>query len=231
MILTIFECHIPGLGAQTRFPITTCLILKCLLFCEIGYASDFYGCLVLRLLAIFCIQVHLISSEGDLTIKMKLHSLKIKDELQGRLSARPQYLACSVLRNSTTPSVGDPVGDIHEDDDTFTDALPEFAALYDSGDYSRHLDTPRGSIGELSGSPAFGSAEDLINEQDPIMGRNISSEIFYEAEGGNYSDFVSVVFSTRSPTSQDYDGIDTQVFSLHMISLFFFFNLLKNPMN
>lgn len=161
--------------------------------------------------------------EGDLTIRTKLHSLKIRDELQGRLSASPQYLACSVLRNGSiysSPNVIDPYGKempvvLNEDDDTFTDALPDFVSLADAGGYFQNLDTSSwGTTGEISGVAGFESAEALIHEQDLALGRGISGEIFYEAEGGDSSDFVSVIFSTRSPSSHNYDGIDTQVFSL-----------------
>ncbi|XP_062108869.1 uncharacterized protein LOC133819601 isoform X1 [Humulus lupulus] len=164
-------------------------------------------------------KVHMIHCEGDLTIRMKLHSLKIRDELQGCLSASPRYLACSVLKNDSTfssPAMTDPHEKempvaVNEDDDTFTDALPEFASLSEAACYSQNLDT------------GFDSAEALIQEQDMVIGRGISGEIFYEAEGGDYTDFVSVVFSTRSPSSHDYDGIDTQM-SVRMSKLEFFCN-------
>lgn len=158
--------------------------------------------------------------EGDLTVKMKLHSLKIKDELQGRLSTGPQYLACSVQGSdeifSSSGSVGPHGKEMsaapHEDDDTFTDALPEFISSSDAGMYSQFSDiTAFGKIGNVRDSTGFESAEALLHENDLVNGRGISSEIFYEAEGSNYSDFVSVIFSTRSPSSHDYDGIDTQV--------------------
>lgn len=166
----------------------------------------------------------MISCEGDLTIRMKLHSLQIRDVLQGCLSASPQYLAYSVLGNDnrfSSPDITDPHEKempvaVNEDDDTFKDALPEFASLSDAACYSQNLDTtPCGTTGENIGTAGFESAEALIQEQDLVIGRGIS-EIFYEAEGGDHMDFVSVIFSTRSPSSQDYDGIDTQVFNLHI---------------
>lgn len=177
-------------------------------------------------------KVHMISCEGDLTIRMKLHSLKIRDELQGRLSASLQYLACSVLRNDnvfSSPNFTDPHGKempvtLREDDDAFTDALPDFACLSDAGGYFQNLDTGScGTTGEIGGGAGFEPAEALIREEDLVMGRGISDEIFYEAEGGDCSDFVSVIFSTRSPSSHDYDGIDTQM-SVRMSKLEFFCN-------
>ncbi|KAL5541456.1 hypothetical protein UlMin_009166 [Ulmus minor] len=155
-------------------------------------------------------KVHMIQCEGDLTVKMKLHSLKIRDELQGCLSKSPQYLACSVLKNDSVVSSSDVIdphgtqmpGLLNEDDDTFTDALPDFASLSDAG---------------------IDSAKVLTYEKDLAMGKGISSEIFYEAEGGDHSDFVSVIFFTRSPSSPDYNGIDTQL-SVRMSKLDFFCN-------
>ena len=95
---------------------------------------------------------------------------------------------------------------VYEDDDIFEDALLEFASLFDAA-----CGTTRQNVGHAR----FESAEALIQEQDLFMGRGISGEIFYEAED-DYMDFVSVVFSTRSPSSNDYNGTDTQVFDLRI---------------
>ncbi|PON64877.1 Phosphatidylinositol-4, 5-bisphosphate phosphodiesterase gamma [Parasponia andersonii] len=176
-------------------------------------------------------KVHMIRCEGDLTIRMKLHSLQIRDELRGRLSASPQYLACSVLRNDRTyssPDITDPHEEMpvaaNEDDDAFKDALPEFATLSDATCNSQNLDpAPCGTTGLNIGPVGFESAKALIQEQDLVIGRGVSGEIFYEAEGGDYMDFVSVIFSSRTPSSHDYDGIDTQM-SVRMSKLEFFCN-------
>ncbi|XP_065863891.1 uncharacterized protein [Euphorbia lathyris] len=165
-------------------------------------------------------KVHMMQSEDDLTVKVKLRSLKIKDELQGRHSANPQYLACSVLKNEKplgSPSFLDFQGrDMslvpvpHDEDDAFKDALADFLSASDSG-----LCSPRFEI--------FESAEALIHEQHLLQGKGISNEIFYEVEGGDSLDFVSFTFSTRSSTSSDYDGVDTQM-SIRMSKLEFFCN-------
>ena len=134
------------------------------------------------------LQVRVVSSEGDLTVKVKLHSLKIKDELQGSLSSRPQYLACSLLTNehsSSSRGTSNPHGEelsvvTTEEDDIFKDALPDFMSLPDS-------------------------AEDLGK------GRSMSGDVFYEAQDSDYTDFVSLSYLARAPGSPDYDGIDTQV--------------------
>lgn len=154
--------------------------------------------------------MHIISLDGDLTVKMKVHSLKIKDELQGCLSETPQYLACSVLKNDDllnshgacdNPEMGVSMV-LTEEDDTFTDALPEFMSVTDADFYS-----PRTGHDPDDCLPA----EALIHKHDLVLGKGISSEIFYEAEGGDSLDFVSLIFSTRSYNSPDYDGIDMQV--------------------
>ncbi|KAH9766380.1 C2 domain-containing protein [Citrus sinensis] len=164
-------------------------------------------------------KVHIISLDGDLTVKMKLHSLKIKDELQGCLSETPQYLACSVLKNDVLLNSQDacdaPEMDVStvlpEEDDTFTDALTEFMSVTDA------------SPGAGKDHDDFLPTEALIRKHDLVQEKGIASEIFYEAEGGDSSDFVSLIFSTRSYNSSDYDGIDMQL-SIRMSKLEFFCN-------
>lgn len=146
-------------------------------------------------------------------VKTKLHSLKIKDELQGRLSSNPKYLACSVLKNDsslefhrTRDPHGNEMSGVHpDDDDTFTDALPEFISLTDSDALSQHMDAK-----DVSG---FESTEMLIHEKDLVHGKGLCGEIFYEAQGGDDLDFVSVIFSRSGSSSPVYNGIDTQVYS------------------
>ncbi|KAI4335042.1 hypothetical protein L6164_013726 [Bauhinia variegata] len=152
-------------------------------------------------------KVHVILADGDLTVKTKLHSLKIKDELQGRLSAAPHYLALSVVKNETLSTCSgsfdshgkDMQIGVPEDDDSFKDALSEFFCQPDTGNYLENMDL----------------------DQEELIG--VDAEEFYEAEGGEISDFVSVIFSRRSSDSPDYDGIDTQM-SVRMSKLEFFCN-------
>ncbi|KAF3970469.1 hypothetical protein CMV_005848 [Castanea mollissima] len=177
-------------------------------------------------------KVHIIRREGDLRVKMKLHSLKIIDELQGRLSLSPQYLACSVQKNeksSASPGIFDPHAKemsimLPEDDDIFKDALPEFMSLSDTGIYSQIMDMAHcGVMGDISDPSGFESSKDFSHEKDLGKGKGTFGEIFYEAEGSDNSDFVSVTFSTRSSVSPDYDGVDTQM-SIRMSKLEFFCN-------
>lgn len=136
-------------------------------------------------------QVHVIRWQGDLTVKMKLHSLKVKDELQGSSDSSPQYLACSVQRDDDSYSSRN-ILDPHEneplstEDDDFKDALSDFLSFPDSADA-------------------------LITEKDLGKGRSNSADVFYEAQDVDDSNFVSLSFSTRNTASPDYDGIDTQV--------------------
>ncbi|KAJ6689863.1 hypothetical protein OIU85_006185 [Salix viminalis] len=177
-------------------------------------------------------KVHMIHAEGDLTVKMKLHSLKIKDELKSRQSANPRYLACSVLKNDkflVSSHNVDPLGMgmptlPHDEEDTFTDALPDFLSLADGGIYSPKMDVTHSGIkGDANDSSEFESPESFTLEQDLLQGVFFSDEIFYEAQGSDSSDFVSVNFSMRSSSSPDYDGIDTQM-SIRMSKLEFFCN-------
>ncbi|ONI27903.1 hypothetical protein PRUPE_1G110200 [Prunus persica] len=177
-------------------------------------------------------KLHMSRWEGDLTLKMKLHSLKIKDELQGRLSTTPQYLACSVLNNDnsvSSPVIIDPHWKemstlLHADDDTFTDALPDFMSMSDAGFGSQIMNMDTSATAEdINDGTGFASTDNLILEKNLVKGKVISGEIFYEAEGGDNLNFVSVTFMTRSSCSPDYDGIDTQM-NLRMSKLEFFCN-------
>ncbi|TYI07189.1 hypothetical protein ES332_A10G210100v1 [Gossypium tomentosum] len=168
-------------------------------------------------------KVTMISLGSDLLLKTKLHSLKIKDELQGRLSGNPQYLACSVLKNDTSlqshqfcGSQGNQMSELHlDDDDTFKDALPEFMSLTDPGALSQYMD--------MQDASGFESSEVLNHENSLLQGKRLSGEIFYEAQGGDDLDFVCVTFSKRGSGSPFYDGIDTQM-SIRMSKLEFFCN-------
>ncbi|KAM1609645.1 hypothetical protein ACFXTN_020154 [Malus domestica] len=177
-------------------------------------------------------KLHMIRWEADLTLKMKLHSLKVKDELQVRLSTTPQYLACSVLNNDnivSSPGIVDPhmkemSALLHEDDDTFTDALPDFMSISDTGLGSQIMDMDACATTEdINDDTGFASPRAIIHEKNLVKEKVISGETFYEAEGGDNSNFVSVNFLTRSSSSPDYNGVDTQM-NLRMSKLEFFCN-------
>ncbi|CAA0829437.1 calcium-dependent lipid-binding family protein, partial [Striga hermonthica] len=149
-------------------------------------------------------KMHVSSCISDLTIKVKLNSLKIKDELQGSLSTHSQYLACSVINDQhsfSNPSKlesqeKDLSAEMVEEDDIFRDALPDFVIFHESAE---------------------------IHEKDLSPGTMATCDVFYEAMGPDDSDFVSVTFLTRNPSSPDYDGIDTQM-SIRMSKLEFYCN-------
>ncbi|XP_052204938.1 uncharacterized protein LOC127809843 isoform X2 [Diospyros lotus] len=177
-------------------------------------------------------KVHVVSSEGDLIVKMKLHSLKITDELQGSSSLSPKYLACSVLKNgvlfasprSLDPPAKERASVVSEDDDIFKDALPDLLSMHDLGTHSPNFDITYGArLSNISEDTDFESVGDLVHEKETGKVKSASDDCFYEAEGSDNSDFVSVMFSTRSPTSPNYDGIDTQM-SIRMSKLEFFCN-------
>ncbi|GAV71650.1 DUF946 domain-containing protein/DUF1162 domain-containing protein/Chorein_N domain-containing protein [Cephalotus follicularis] len=177
-------------------------------------------------------KVHVIRRDGDLTVKMKLHSLKIKDELQGRVSTAPQYLAFSVLKNDQLHASsgysdfhgGETPVAVPEDEESFTDALADFMSLSDSGIHSPKMDSSHcPTIDTIGHSAGFESAEALLLKADLVQGKGSCGEIFYEAQGADNSDFVCVTFSTRSSSSPDYDGVDTQM-SVRMSKLDFFCN-------
>ncbi|XP_042516642.1 uncharacterized protein LOC122090931 isoform X2 [Macadamia integrifolia] len=172
-------------------------------------------------------KVHLIQWCGDLTVKTKLHSLKIKDELQGCLSTSPQYLARSVLNDDiivASPSVNANNGKesstvLLEEDDIFKDALSDFTCIHDPAFCSG---TKLGTLDVSDPCDGVDSVEALM--QDTTAKRKgVIREMFYEAEGNGASDFVVVNFSTIDSGSPVYDGIDTQM-SIRMSKLEFFCN-------
>lgn len=167
------------------------------------------------------LQVNLVQFGGNLSVKAKLHSLKIKDGLQVHPAAGQQYLACSVQQEHErchSPG-GSELNDkdmqklFVEEDDSFTDALPDFM-LIDQSFYSQNPDVLSYSTSARS-SDQYGGICDLdeIN-RDQLKGKN--DEVFYEAWDNNVSDFVAVTFVTGSPDSPLYGGIDTQV--IYMVS-------------
>ncbi|KAL9249938.1 Intermembrane lipid transfer protein VPS13-like protein [Drosera capensis] len=165
-------------------------------------------------------KVHLVLGDGNLAVNVKLHSLKIKDELQGHLAAEPQYLAYSVVKNeqfiASPTALEAHVKDVSsismEEGDIFNDALPEFLPGPESIMHSENF-CPL----ELDSSVAS------YADKDPGKGRLSSSEIFYETVGSDSSDFVSLNFVTKDLSSPDYDGIDTQM-SVYMSKMEFFCN-------
>lgn len=136
--------------------------------------------------------MHVVRWEGDLTVKLKLQSLKIKDELQASVNSSPQYLACSVQKDDHSsaslgnlePQKNEPLST--EDYDIFKDASPEFLSLTDSAE---------------AGNIDKDIAEEISN----------SADVYYEAEDVENSQFVSLTFLIRASSSPDYDGIDSQV--------------------
>lgn len=134
--------------------------------------------------------MHVVRCEGDLTVKLKLHSLKIKDELQASLISSPQYLACSVQKDDhSSASLGNLEPQKNEllsteEYDIFKDASPDFLSSTDSeaGNVDKDL-------AEISNS----------------------ADVYYEAEDVENSQFVSLTFLTRTSNSPDYDGVDSQV--------------------
>ena len=168
----------------------------------------------------FTLQVNMRSSESGLTVRTKLHSLQIKDELQQQQSGSPQYLANSVLKNEDIQdsprcdSYDKEMSVRHADDeDAFTDALPEFLSPTEPG--TPDMDMIQCSM-MMDSDEHVGieDAEGGFHEKDTSQGKGLCDEVFYEVQGGEFSDFVSVVFLTRSSSSPDYNGIDTQVCNL-----------------
>ena len=148
--------------------------------------------------------------DADLAVKMKLRSLKIKDELQAHLSSSPQFLACSVLRDNL---ISRGLSNLQlqsrsfnafflEEDDVFRDALPDFASISDP--------SPRRCSSELVDVSSVLDSNEFPSLENDLTRRRSGTEVFYEAEDAA-SNFIAVSFLMRSPDSPHYEGIDTQV--------------------
>ncbi|XP_028786889.1 uncharacterized protein LOC114742843 [Neltuma alba] len=174
-------------------------------------------------------KVHVIQADGDLTVKMKLHSLRIKDELQGCLSVVPHYLAISVLKDealSISSGLRDSYGkDVSvryaEDDHSFKDALSDFIYQTDADNYLQNMNVDQRGLKGITSD--LESLKTMVLEKEFEKGKDTPLEVCYEAEGSDHSDFISVTFLMRSSLSPDYDGIDTQM-SVHMSKLEFYCN-------
>ncbi|XP_068666865.1 uncharacterized protein [Aristolochia californica] len=171
---------------------------------------------------------------GDLTVKMKLHSLKIKDELQGRHGACEQYLACSVVTDESSDS-SSPCPNLKnvpklfmEEDDVFKDALSDFMSNTDHQTFylanPDMSDSAKLGLAEFSGSASVGDTSNTFDKElGKGKGKAIVSEEFYEACDDITSDFIALSFFTRGPDSPLYDGTDVQM-SIRMSKLEFFCN-------
>ncbi|KAJ8645273.1 hypothetical protein MRB53_007021 [Persea americana] len=179
-------------------------------------------------------KVNLVSLGGELTMKMKVHSLKIKDELQGLLFPSPQYLACSVVKDGKNicPFTYDPVGSefpktVLEEDDIFNDALSDFTSTPDHSVYSQGCEmsfsSKHSTSYALEHSASVDSTDGSSYGKELEKGKDLSGEIFYEAQDTDASDFVTVTFLTRHPGSSRYNGVDTQM-NIRMSNLEFFCN-------
>ncbi|XP_047337153.1 uncharacterized protein LOC124940662 [Impatiens glandulifera] len=168
-------------------------------------------------------KVHVICCKSDFNVKMKLHSFKILDELQGSRTSGPHYLACSALR-SDSHNLDDQEKDfpsvVLEEDDTFADALSDFVSLPDSGSY---FEMVYSSVpADIENTETDQDAR-LAYDMNAITRKSISDDTFFEAQGSDDSDFICVTFSTRNPNSPDYDGMDTKM-NIRMSKLEFFCN-------
>lgn len=156
-------------------------------------------------------------------MKTKLHSLKIKDKLQGPHSMFSQYLACSVLNDNLKADScctfdfdeSESQNFFPEEDDCFKDALPDFMSTPDRSFNMQNLDLAYNSMTKPDACEQYVGVNytDVVHhDKNQVKGR--IGEIFYEARDNSVSDFVAVTFLTRSPDSLLYDGIDTQVINV-----------------
>ncbi|BAF08745.2 Os02g0470400 [Oryza sativa Japonica Group] len=169
--------------------------------------------------------VNVVQSSRGLSVKTKLHSLKIKDELQGRLSMSSNYLACSVINDnletvdSSSPDEEDHRKSFSVEEDSFMDALTDFTP--DQSPNLQDLEIPSNSIFDPDGHTQLSSKDGLSFDGDQQKVK--PTEVFYEAQDNNINDFVVLTFLTRTPDSCLYDGIDSQM-CIRMSALEFYCN-------
>ncbi|CAL5058295.1 unnamed protein product [Urochloa decumbens] len=169
-------------------------------------------------------KVTVVQSSRGLSVKTKLHSLKIKDELQGRLSTSSKYLACSVIDESVEASCSgtpDKEGDLMPfamDEDSFMDALTDFTSDQNCNLHDNEIPN---LVSDANDYTEMSSKDDVWFDGDQQKVK--PSEIFYEAQDDNVTDFVVLTFLSRSPDSCLYDGIDSQM-SIRMSALEFYCN-------
>ncbi|XP_062219043.1 uncharacterized protein LOC133918926 [Phragmites australis] len=170
-------------------------------------------------------KVNVVQSSRGLSVKTKLHSLKIKDELQGRISKSSKYLACSVINESveaTCSGTPDKEGDLSTfsvDEDFFMDALTDFTPDQSSNPHDHEI--PSNLISDTNEYTETVSKDGLCFDGDQQKVK--PTEIFYEAQDNNVTDFVVLTFLSRSPDSCLYDGIDSQM-TIRMSALEFYCN-------
>jgi len=169
-------------------------------------------------------KVNVVQSSRGLSVKTKLHSLKIMDELQGRLSMTSKYLVCSVINESvgaTSSDTLDKGGDLSifpVDEDPFMDALTDFTPDQNSNPDDCQIPN---FISDANEYNEIGSKDGSCFDGDEQNAK--PTEIFYEAQDSNVADFVVLTFLSRSPDSCLYDGIDSQM-SIRMSALEFYCN-------
>jgi vacuolar protein sorting-associated protein 13A/C len=127
-----------------------------------------------------------------------------------------KYLVCSVInedldsipkKKEDIESEGSctPDGECHQklfsmEEDSFMDALADFTP--DQCPNLHDLDTPSNSTSDVNDYTIY------FDGDQPKMKH---TEIFYEAQDNNVTDFVVLTFLSRTPDSCLYDGIDSQV--------------------
>ncbi|KAL6841988.1 hypothetical protein ACP4OV_028188 [Aristida adscensionis] len=170
-------------------------------------------------------KVNVVQSSRGLSVRTKLHSLQIKDELQGRLSMSSKYLACSVINESAeatcsgAPEKDADLSPFSVDEDSFMDALTDFTPEQSSSPHENEI--PPNLISDTNEYTEMMSKDGLWFDGDKKKVK--PTEIFYEAQDNNVTDFIVVTFLSRSPDSCLYDGIDSQMI-IRMSALEFYCN-------
>lgn len=168
-------------------------------------------------------QVDVLQRLYDMSITMKVHSLRIEDKLQGHVAPSCQYLLRSSLSGDAEADDVDfnyedklSVKDIEDDDDdedeVFDDALTDFGvpgspSSSEHGSFHRLFSSGRS---ELTPSQEKSLRHWELELMNLVKEGNVQ-DIWVDAEDEEVSDFVKMRLVIRQIDSPDYDDTDVQV--------------------
>jgi vacuolar protein sorting-associated protein 13A/C len=173
--------------------------------------------------------VDVLQRQYDMSITMKVHSLRIEDKLQGHVAPSCRYLLRSSL--SADAEVDDveirpaeelPRERTEEEEEVFDDAVAEFGvpgspSSSEHGSFHRLFSSGRSDL-TLSQEKSLRHWElELMN-----LGKEGSGQdLWVDGVDEEVSDFANVRLIIRQTDSPDYDDTDVQVFSYYKLSSWF----------
>lgn len=174
-------------------------------------------------------QVDVLQRQYDMSITMKVHSLRIEDKLQGHVAPSCCYLLRSSL--SADAEVDDVdmipteeltshfIGDVEEEEkkeeeeeEVFDDALAEFGvpgspSSSERGSFHRLFSSGRGDLTPSQEKSLRHWEVELMN----LVREGSVQDVWVDAVDDEVSDFANMRLIIRQTDSPDYDDTDVQV--------------------